>query len=96
FQQKGELTTADMAVTKVSIGQTTIEGLKQDTHTLMNTLFLKLDKENAEKTKLQKQGSQLCEIIAKIVKPSSQLILAHEQLSNHLIKEVEDAGDQVK
>ncbi|KAH9293630.1 hypothetical protein KI387_041166, partial [Taxus chinensis] len=62
----------------------------------MNALFLKLDKEKAERAKLQKQVSQLCEIIAKVAKPSSQPILAHEQVSNHLMQEVEDAGDQVK
>ncbi|KAH9291859.1 hypothetical protein KI387_042948, partial [Taxus chinensis] len=95
-KHKGELTAADIAVTKVPIGQTTTEGLKQDTQTLMNALFLKLDKEKAERSKLQKQVFQLCEIIAKVAKPSSQPILAHEQVSNHLMQEVEDAGDQVR
>ncbi|KAH9310263.1 hypothetical protein KI387_044208 [Taxus chinensis] len=94
-KQKGELTAADISVTKVPLGQTTTEGLKQDTQTLINALFLKLDKEKAEKTKLQEQVSQLCEIIAKVAKPSSQPVLAHEQVSNHLIEEVEDAGNQV-
>ncbi|KAH9310211.1 hypothetical protein KI387_038122 [Taxus chinensis] len=95
-KQKGELTITYISVTKVLIGKTTTEGLKQDTQTLMNALFLKLDKENTEKGKIQKQGFHLCEIIAKVAKPSSHPILAHEQVCNHLVKEVEDAGNQVK
>ncbi|KAH9307667.1 hypothetical protein KI387_035578, partial [Taxus chinensis] len=53
-----------------------------------------LDKEKAEKVELQKQVSQLCEIIAKVVKSSTQPISAHKQVSDHLMQEVEDAGNQ--
>ncbi|KAH9320478.1 hypothetical protein KI387_015117, partial [Taxus chinensis] len=60
----------------------------------MVALFLRLDSEKAEKEELQKQVSQLCEIIAKVAKPSIQPI--SEQVSDHLMQEMEDASNQVK
>ncbi|KAH9307814.1 hypothetical protein KI387_035725, partial [Taxus chinensis] len=53
-----------------------------------------LDREKAEKDELQKQVSQLCEIIAKVAKSSTQPI--SEQVSDHLMQEMEDASNQVK
>ncbi|KAH9304418.1 hypothetical protein KI387_008822, partial [Taxus chinensis] len=95
-KRKDELTTEDITVTRVPIGQATTEGLKQDTQTLIDALFLRLDKEKAEKVELQKQVSQLCEIIAKVAKSSTQPISAQKQVSDHLMQEVEDASNQVK
>ncbi|KAH9292128.1 hypothetical protein KI387_042688, partial [Taxus chinensis] len=53
-----------------------------------------LDKEKAEKVELQKQVSQLCEIIAKVAKSSTQPISAQKQVSDHLMQEMEDASNQ--
>ncbi|KAH9295453.1 hypothetical protein KI387_039041, partial [Taxus chinensis] len=50
-----EFTAEDVTVTKVPLGQATTEGLKQDTQTLLDALFLRLDSEKAEKEELQKQ-----------------------------------------
>ncbi|KAH9296673.1 hypothetical protein KI387_044253 [Taxus chinensis] len=47
--KEDELTAEDVTVTKVPIGQATTEGLKQDTQTLIDALFLRLDREKAEK-----------------------------------------------
>ncbi|KAH9316761.1 hypothetical protein KI387_043999 [Taxus chinensis] len=47
-----ELTAEDVTVTKVPLGQATTEGLKQDTQTLMDALFLRLDSEKVEKEEL--------------------------------------------
>ncbi|KAH9321821.1 hypothetical protein KI387_016460, partial [Taxus chinensis] len=93
-KKEDELTAEDVTVTRVPIGQATTERLKQDTQTLIDALFLRLDREKAEKDELQKQVSQLCEIIAKVVKPSTQPI--SEQVSDHLMQEMEDASNQVK
>ncbi|KAH9312749.1 hypothetical protein KI387_027784, partial [Taxus chinensis] len=92
--KEDELTAEDITVTRVPIGQATTEGLKQDMQTLIDALFLRLDKEKAEKVELQKQVSQLCEIIAKVVKSSTQPISAQKQVSDHLMQEVEDASNQ--
>ncbi|KAH9298957.1 hypothetical protein KI387_030639, partial [Taxus chinensis] len=50
-----ELTVEDVTITKVPLGQATTKGLKQDTQTLMDALFLRLDSEKAETEELQKQ-----------------------------------------
>ncbi|KAH9288048.1 hypothetical protein KI387_032165, partial [Taxus chinensis] len=73
-KKEDELTAEDVTVTRVPLGQATTEGLKQDTQTLIDALFLRLDREKAEKYELQKQVSQLCEIIAKVAKSSTQPI----------------------
>ncbi|KAH9320351.1 hypothetical protein KI387_043947 [Taxus chinensis] len=52
--KEDELTAEDVTVTKVPLGQATTEGLKQDTQTLIDALFLRLDSEKVEKQELQK------------------------------------------
>ncbi|KAH9296607.1 hypothetical protein KI387_040195, partial [Taxus chinensis] len=44
-KKEDELTTEDVTVTKVPIGQATTKELKQDTQTLIDALFLRLDSE---------------------------------------------------
>ncbi|KAH9296671.1 hypothetical protein KI387_044251 [Taxus chinensis] len=95
-RKEDEFTAEDITVTTVPIGQATTKRLKQDTQTLIDALFLRLDKEKAEKVELQKQVSQLCEIIAKVAKSSTQPISAQKQVSDHLMQEMEDASNQVK
>ncbi|KAH9293841.1 hypothetical protein KI387_040955, partial [Taxus chinensis] len=73
-KEEEELTAEDVTVTKVPLGQATTEGLKQDTQTLIDALFLRIDSEKVEKEELWKQVSELCEIIAKVAKPSIQPI----------------------
>ncbi|KAH9315486.1 hypothetical protein KI387_024113, partial [Taxus chinensis] len=54
-KKEDELMAKDVTVTRVPLGQATTEGLKQDTQTLIDALFLRLDREKAEKDELQKQ-----------------------------------------
>ncbi|KAH9298590.1 hypothetical protein KI387_030272, partial [Taxus chinensis] len=95
-KKEDELIAEDITMTKVPIGQATTEGLKPDTQTLIDALFLRLGKEEVEKVELQKHVSQLCDIIAKVAKSSIQPISTQKQVSDHLMQEMEDVSNQVK
>ncbi|KAH9291474.1 hypothetical protein KI387_043339 [Taxus chinensis] len=80
----------------VPLGEVTIEGLKQDTQTLINNLFQKLDEEKMKVAKLKEQSSKLCNIIMKVAKNPPQQMIMEERIHPQVITVVEETSDRFK